>query len=327
MSSTRWYILGLATSVALGCPALSRALASPPVAFDPKCGLPVPVGAEVWWDAKGTTTFAVPGVPMDAIQSLRVVIFRPRGDSLTWAQFASLYAEGGVLKPGQGADFSSVSRPQAEVLVPGAVLNVKETNVYRTDGQVVVLGLVRNLRSGNQLAYAVALKGKLDNAQALVQAQGIFETLAERARLDRLRLSPPPGCRPESAEVVLTGAALPQLLSSIEKSREVSVELKRTARAVIPKAKQIRLGTWRTPAPFTDEAFFTYFTQQAAVRGWEQPLVKDGTKPGRPSILFNRPDKAGVVMVRAAPSPINATSRPGTLILILEIDGAPAPPR
>ncbi len=324
MSSRFLRPLVLAALVAAGIPAVLPARAAVTVSAAPKSSLPLPPQADVWWDAQGTPTATAPGVQLGAVESLRVVIFRPKGDNLTWAQFTQLYVDGGILQPAAKVEFSALSVPRNEVLAPGAVLNAKETNVYRTraEGEFLVLGLIRNLRSNNQLAYAVVLKGAgLDNPQALVQAQSLVEVLAEKARVDRMRLAPPPGARPVEAEMVLTGPQIGQLNQSIQRSPLVSLRVKEMAQQVIPRARLIRLGTWQTPAPMPDEAFFNYFTQQAQARGWDAPSVKDATAPGRPTLLFNRPDRAGVVMVRAQQTPLTTGRRPATVVFILEIEG------
>lgn len=293
-----------------------------------KSGLPYLRGSDIWWDSRGIPTSAVPGVDAPAIRTASILIFRPQGDTLSWEQFTALYVEQGLLPRAPKADLTVSSAPQGNLADVTVVANAEETNVYTTQsaGELLLLGQIRNLRSRNQLAYAVRLSGKLTNAEAVVQVRKLVDALAAEAKNLRTRLLAPPGAVPAAPEATLRGAYLGQLMRSIEQSLLLSPRVKSMTRAILAQATAVTVSSWRTRSVVSDAAFFQYYTQQAEKLGWGAPVMKDETQPGRPAMLFQRPNNQGVVMVRAQPAPLVGPSGPvprrTTILFRLEVEGA-----
>ena len=300
-------------------------MAAPGLVRASKSGLPYPAGGDVWVDLQGTATAPLPGVPLDGIRKLQVLVIRPRGDQLTWEQFGQVYVDHGLLEPRPKAGMSLLDAPNVELAVPGAVLNHEETNLYPTRaGQRLVLGLVRNLRTGHQLAYAVAIDGNLDNAQAIAYGKYVAKLLSGAAQVARSAPPVPPLAQPDGPVARLQGVHLQQLLNNLRQAPLLAPRLKRMAEVVIPQASAITLSKWRTPTPMADQAFFTFYLQAAANLGWGAPVIQDATHAGRPTLLFERPNNSGVVMVRAQPTPQNPLEPrafPSTTIFILVMEG------
>jgi hypothetical protein len=300
--------------------------AAPSVLLAPKSRLAYPSDADLWVDAQGAPSVVVPGVPVDAIKKLRVVVFRPKGDTLPFDPLKALYVSQGLLPAGAK---EALSISQTENTAPGLGVNQYETHVFETGAadENLVLGLVRNLGTQHQLAFAALLTGALDHAQAYLAGKTIAAELAEAVRLARLApappavLVPPPGSVFAAPTNTLSGPLLPEVLKSIEQGNLVSPRVKAMARVVIPQATSITLKVWRTSAPLADEAFLAFYIQQAARLGWGPPISQDQTQAGRPTLLFQRPNNDGVVMVRANPAPLNPSIRPATIIKVLEMEG------
>lgn len=315
-----------AVSALLGAQATDAAPASLAVVAA-KSGLPYLRGSDVWWDSQGVPTSAVPGVDASAIRTASILIFRPQGDGLAWEQFTAMYVEHGLLPQAPKAELTVSSAPQGNIADGSVVANAEETNVYttRSAGELLILGQIRNLRSRNQLAYAVRLSGKLTNAEAVVHVRKLVDALAAEAKNLRTRLLAPPGSVPAAPEATLRGAYLGQLLRSIDQSPLLSTRVKSMTRAILAHATAVTVTSWRTRTVVSDAAFFQYYAQQAEKLGWGAPVMKDETQPGRPALLFQRPNNQGVVMVRAQPAPLvgpgGVVLRPTTVVFRLEVEG------
>ncbi len=290
-----------------------------------KSHLLYPPGAEVWADATGTLpATAGPGTPVSLLH-VRALVFRPVGDSLTWSDHTALYTHRGLLAPGQKPSFSAVKVATGEEKTADPDANTEETNVYvpRSGGQFLVLGFFRNQRTQHQLAYAVLLQGSLTITQAVEQGKALATSLARQVKLARLGPPHPPGAVASAPSRAVTGPALQVMLQSIERSVLVSEKVKMIARIVIPQSTRIELWTFRTAAPMPDTEFVQFYADQARKLGWGEPISRDETQPGRPALLFQRPD-GGVAMIRAEPTPIAGGTpgvRPSTYLFVLMMEG------
>jgi hypothetical protein len=290
----------------------------------PRSRLPATGGAELWVDlsgigSPGVTVLPTPGRPAAVIRQYSVLVFRPVGDNLSWEELTALYVNHGLL-PSAPPVLNIGSLPPLAA-AQGSPLNARDTRLYKAKNgsDYLALGLIRNLRSRNQLAYAVLLAGKLDNVQAALQANALAETLANDYLTRRNSPPIPMGAVSVQPSVTATGARLSALQSNIASDRSVSPRVKELARL----ASSATLYQLRTAAPLTDRQFLEFYTREAASRGWGQPISQDETRPGYPTLLFQRPTNDGVMMVRAAPSPptIGGLQRPGTIIVLLMMEG------
>lgn len=332
MANNRRWLLGwaLAELASLsGSPSVPAAAApGAPVLLAPKSRLPYPADADVWVDAQGQPRVTVPGVEPGLIRGVAVLVYRPRGDSLTWGAQLELCARQGLLSAGGRPEFSVNSAPPASEESPDPNANAEETNAFRAaDGGYVVLGQIRNLRTRHQLAYVVLLSGKLNGVQAVAQARSVVDELAGTAKLLRLGPPVPPGSTAAGPSLRLEGDRVRQLLQGIELSARSTPRVKAMARAVLPQATAVTLSTWRTAAALSDQAFFAFYLQQAVRLGWGPPIGQDESVPGRPTLLFQRPNGDGVMMVRAQPAPPGtlgpggATNRLTTTLYVLMMEG------
>jgi hypothetical protein len=297
----------------------------------PVSRLPHTPGADIWVDSEGMPDArAVPpvaGVQAGVIRRVQILVFRPSGDKLTWDQLTSLYAEEGILPRAAKAEptsLFSVPRAQGQPLDPNAV--AEETNVYRTrvPGELAVMGLSRNLRTQQQFVYVAVLSGKIDNIQAVIYAKSMVNELMVQALARRAGPPVPPGAVPAGQAVRMEGMQLRQLLQAIEQNPGIGPQVKKIGREVLPQATAVTYTSWRTPAPLSDSAFFDFYAREAVKLGWGPPVTKDETQPGRPTMLFQKANGQGVVMVRAQaapPGPVGQVSRPTTLIYVLDIEG------
>jgi hypothetical protein len=291
--------------------------------------LPSAPGADVWVDlvgvdAKGVPTPSIAGQAPGIVRRYAVNVFRPAGDNLKWDDLLSLYMAQGVLAPGAPLLLSSAVNPAVTVVPAGGAMNAKDLRVYkpRAGGDVLVLGLIRNLRTRHQLAFGVLLTGTFDNAQALLYGAGLAESLAEDARKQRMRPPVPQGAVPIAASQRLTTAAqLQQLQTSIIQSPAISERVKQMARAILPGATSITLYAYRTSGPLTDAAFAQFYNREAARLGWGAPVSQDETQPGFPALLFQRSTGDGMMMVRAQPAAGAGGPKPSTAIYILMVEG------
>lgn len=301
-------------------------LAAPQVAVGPNSHLPYPSDADVWVDGSGTfnqTVSAMPGGNPGMLVSSSFIVFRPKGDNLKIEDFTALYVNNGHLTPGAAPVFRTAALPNRET---ATVANAKETFVYktRTTGRWLVLGLIRNLRSQNQLASAVVLNGTLDTLQATSEANRLVELYAGEAQRRRQAPPMPAGTVPSGPTSRWDGTKLAQLLQSITRDTSLSPRVKEMARSVIPQAVSINYSTWKTPTPLSDQAFVDFYTQQAQKLGWGAPTSTDLTQAGKPTLLFQRPNSEGYVMLRAQPSPpgpVGTVTRPSTTIIVLDLEG------
>lgn len=301
------------------------ALAAPTVSLGPNSRLPYPADADVWVDGAGTFNRRVaplPGGAAGMLISASFIVFRPKDDNVKPEQIATMYTAGGYLMNGALPVFKAVALPTAE----STSGNAKETFVYRTrgGGKWLVLGLIRNMRTQHQLASVVILTGTLDSLQAVGEANRLVELYAGEAQRRRAAPPMPTGTVAAGPTARWEGPKLAQLLDGIVRDPAVSARVKEMARTVIPQAVSINYSSWRTAAPLTDAAFLEFFMQQGAKLGWGAPVSTDETQPGRPTMLFQRPNSQGYVMIRAQPSPppaIGATARPSTTIIVLDLEG------
>jgi hypothetical protein len=260
----------------------------------------------------------VPGT----LASSSFLVFRPKGDNLKIEELAGIYAFSGYIVEGSVPLFKASSVPSAEITT---VLNAKETFVYktRTGGRWLVLGLIRNLRSQHQLASAVILNGTLDSLQAVAESNRLVELYAGEAQRRRQAPPMPAGTVPAGPTARWEGAKLAQLLQAINRDPAVSARVKEMATSVIPQATSINYSTWKTAAPLSDQAFVDFYTQQGLKLGWGAPVSTDQTQPGRPTLLFQRANKEGYVMLRAQPTPagpVGTVTRPSTTIIALDVE-------
>lgn len=321
-TASRWVS---AVVVAYALLLVSAVFAAPPVAVGPNSRLPYPSDADVWVDGSGTfnqPVAALPGGNPGMLISSSFIVFRPKGDSLKAEDFEALYVSNGYLTSGATPVFKATALPNSEAVV---VANAKETFVYKTHvtGRWLVLGLIRNLRSQHQLASAVVLNGTLDSLQATSEANRLVELYAGEAQRRRQAPPMPAGTLPSGPSARWDGTKLAQLLQSIERDVNISARVKEMARTVIPQAVSINYSTWKTPAPMADQAFVDFYTQQAQKLGWGPPISTDLTQPGRPTILFQRPNAEGYVMIRAQPSPpgpVGTVTRPSTTLIVLDLE-------
>jgi hypothetical protein len=188
--------------------------------------------------------------------------------------------------------------------------------------ELLVLGIQKNAKTGQQQVSAVLFSGRLDRNEALGQAQALITELTVRAAAARDSVPVPTGSVPAARETRFSGAQLQAMLGGILQDPSVSTRVKEMARVVLPQATSLRFSVWRTRDYLPDAAFFDFYTQQGARLGWGQPLTRDQTQPEHPALLFQRPNNEGVVMVRAQPA---AQVRPGTMrtshIFVLVIEG------
>ena len=308
-------------SVVAGVPGAAEALLAP------KSRLPYPSDADVWVDAGGAVRAVVPAPGAGApaiIQEARVLVFQPRADRLSLERLTALFAGSGILAAAQKPVLEASAVPPVKEGVADPNLNAGDARVYATPlpDQVLVIGLIRNIRSQNQLAFAVLFRGKLRPAQALLEARALVNDLAGKAKTRRQGLPVPPGAEPADTTVRLEGPALRQLQISIEAAPGISIKVKEMARAVIPQATAITRSTWRCPGRLSDARFAQFYRQEAEKLGWSL-VSEDVTQSGRPTLLFRRPGGEGVVMVRAEPGPtlVGAATRPHTIVYILAMDG------
>jgi len=302
----------------------SAVFAAPPVAIGQNSHLPYPSDADVWVDGSGTFNQAVaplPGGRSGLLVSSSFIVFRPKGDSLKADDFVALYVANGVLASGEAPVFKAMALPNSE-----AAANAKETFVYKTrvTGRWLVLGLIRNLRSQHQLASAVVLNGTLDSLQATSEANRLVELYAGEAQRRRQAPPMPAGTVPAGPTARWEGPKLAQLLLSIERDVSISDRVKEMARTVIPQAVSINYSTWKTATRLPDQTFVDFYTTQAQKLGWGAPTSIDLTQPGRPTVLFQRPNAEGYVMIRAQPSPpgpVGTVTRPSTTLIVLDLEG------
>ena len=299
--------------------------AAPVASLGPNSHLPYPTDADVWVDGTGTfnrSVGALPGGVTGTLGSSSFLVFRPKGDNLKIEEFAGIYAAGGYIADGSAPLFKASSVPTAEMTT---VLNAKETFVYKTrvGGKWLVLGLIRNLRSQHQLASAVILNGSLDTLQAVAEANRLVELYAGEAQRRRQAPPMPTGTVPAGPTARWEGPKLAQLLQAINRDPAVTPRVKEMAASVIPQAVSINYSTWKTPSPLSDQAFVEFYTQQGPKLGWGAPPSTDQTQPGRPTLLFQRANGEGYIMLRAQPSqpgPIGTVSRPSTTIIVLDME-------
>jgi len=317
----------------------ARAAAAPeapvsPVA--PTSKLAYPAGADLWVDVGGADSISVTNPPGN-VTKVAVLVFAPKGNNLDWDGLTSLYVEQRLLPAAPKAEFGMRFGPAV-----GSAANEEEVNAYKptVEGQMLVLGLIRNLMSRNQLAYAVLLTGKLTNSQAVTVGRAKAQALAELARELREKAkggvtppapapvpsvipSPPGGSVQIEPIRLITGPGLAALLQKIQQSALISARVKEMSRVVIPQATSVRLYTWRTSLPMTDQQFVAYYTSTAQRLGWGQPISRDDRAAAHPTLLFQMPNNAGVAMVRAQPSPvISAPGRGPTVeIFLLVMEG------
>ncbi|MGV3722159.1 MAG: hypothetical protein ACO1SX_14710 [Actinomycetota bacterium] len=301
------------------------ALAAPAVSLGPNSRLPYPTGADVWVDGAGTFNRPLPALPGGApgmLVSASFIVMRPKDDNLKPEQLASIYSGSGYLPNGAQPVFKAAALPTAD----STSGNAKETFVYRSRsaGKWLVLGLIRNMRTQHQLASVVILSGTLDILQAVAEANRLVELYAGEAQRRRSAPPMPTGTVAAGPTARWEGPKLAQLLNGIVRDPAVSARVKEMARTVIPQAVSINYSSWRTPTPLTDAAFLEFFTQQGTKLGWGAPVSTDESQPGRPTLLFQRPNNQGYVMIRAQPSPppaIGAAARPSTTIIVLDLEG------
>jgi hypothetical protein len=283
----------------------------------------------VWVDGGGTFNRALsplPGGAAGTLASSSFLIFRPKGDHLKLEELVAIYAAGGYLAEGSVPVFKASSVPGPEQTT---VLNAKETFVFkpRTGARWLVLGFIRNLRSQHQLASAVILNGTLDSLQAVAEANRLVELYAGEAQRRRQAPPMPAGTVPAGPTARWDGAKLTQLLQAITRDPAVSARVKEMSNSVIPQAASINYSTWKTATPLSDQAFVEFYTQQGLRLGWGAPVSTDQTVPSRPTLLFQRPNGEGYVMLRAQPSPpgaIGTVTRPSTTIIVLDVESKKA---
>lgn len=302
------------------------ASAAPGISLGPNSRLPYPTGADVWVDGSGTfnrVLAPLPGGSPGMLTSASFIVFRPKDDNLKADQLAAIYSSRGYLAAGAQPVFKATSLPTNEPSSPG---NAKETFVYRplSSGKWLVLGLIRNVRTQHQLASAVVLNGNMDTLQAVAESNRLVELYAGEAQRRRSAPPMPAGTVAAGPTARWSGARLEQLLQSIVRDPGVSDRVKEMARTVIPQAVSINYSTWRTPSPLSDQAFVEFFTQQGTKLGWGPPVSTDETQPGRPTLLFQRPNNEGYILIRAQPTPpgpVGTVSRPSTTIIVLDLEG------
>lgn len=303
----------------------TAAFGAPQALLGPNSRLPYPADADVWVDGSGSfnqMVAALPGGSPGMLVSSSFIIFRPKGESLKIDDFAGLYVTNGYLANGATPAFKALALPSSEAAV---VSNAKETFVYKTriPGRWLVLGLIRNLRSQHQLASAVVLNGTLDTLQATSEANRLVELYGGEAQRRRQAPPMPAGTMPAGPTARWEGAKLGQLLQSIERDNSISPRVKEMARTVIPQAVSINYSTWKTATPLADQSFVDFYTVQAQKLGWGEPTSTDLTQAGRPTMLFQRPNGEGYVMIRAQPSPsgpVGTVTRPSTTIIVLDLE-------
>jgi hypothetical protein len=304
-----------------------RPAASAGVLYSERSRLPYPTSADRWADALSTNavTVSVPGAGVTVLRKQAVLVYRPALDRVSWEELTAMYVNMQVLpeSPQPKLNVKKLPEPAAPGLVAPAA-NAFDERIYRTrlPGEHLALGTIRNLKSQNLLVYAVLLNSKLDDAQALLYAHGVAESLAEEARQRRMETPPPPGGVPAAGVVRISGEPLRRLQASMQRDPNASGAVKRMASVVLPQALSLTRRVWRVP-PMSDRQFFDYYTAHARRVGWGAPISQDETSPGRPTLLFQRPGGAGVVLVRAEPTPIGpaAVVRQSTTVHVFEIDG------
>jgi len=293
------------------------------VRLSSKGGLPYPADAELWVDAQVGRTPVALGTFRGTVQKMQVVAFRPKGDALAVGEIEPLFVAARLLE--------ASTKPVLELITPPAPLNpgggavAYDTLVYRTGrpSEILVCGTIRNPAMPQQLAYAVLMTSNLDAGQAFVHARRTVEPLVVEERARRLSVPAPAGAKVAQPRYSLAPEQIRQLLRGIEQDAAISPRVKEMARVLLPQATGLTFSAWRTQAPLSDQRFFNYYTQQAAALGWGAPVTRDETQPGRPTLLFQRPNSEAVVMVRAQPT----TPRPGilhvpaTTIYVLVMEG------
>jgi hypothetical protein len=291
-----------------------------------RSGLPSPPNADIWADALGEFPVTIPGAEPGARVRARAIVFRPRGDNLAWADHVQAFVQKGFIGAGVSPSFSTLSLPPGEAAVADPEANAEDTSAYATGGlgDYLVLGFIRNLRTQHQIAYGVVLNGaKLNAPQALIQGRSLATMLALQYKLHTNGPPRPPGSVAAAPSRALAGQNLMLLLQSIERSLLVSTRVKEMARAVIPQATKVELWTYRTAAYMPDDVIIAFYMEQARRLGWEGPVSRDETQKGRPTLLFQQPNGAGVVMVRSEPTPIvgGIPAGPSNTVVILMLEG------
>jgi hypothetical protein len=297
--------------------------AAPGTQVAPTSQLPYPKGAEWWADAQGTPTAMPPGMQMTDVQRVQALVYRAKGDALTWEQVTGMYVEQGILPPKPAFVLQSLLNPRS--LPPIAEPVVEEVQVYITQmgGAFLVLGFYRYPSSKQLLGYSVLLSGKVSAAQALVQGRAIAEELIKSAWVKRLTPPVPPGAEAAAPVQRLEGRRLRDLLQAIQRNPNVSARVKEMARVVLPQATAVTFYQWRTQAPVSDRAFFEFYIGQADRMQWGPAVSRDETQPTRPTLLFQRPNNEGVIMVRAEPTTpvLGQVNRASTTIFVLVMEG------
>lgn len=282
-----------------------------------------PSDARIWADAAGAVVSTLPDVPRNTVLQVRALVFQPKGDNLTWSELTQMLALKGALRAGQKPVFSAAKLATGEAATADPEANTEETNVYagRTPDEFVVLGFIRNQRTQHQIAYEVVLKGPISAVQATAQGRSLSTMLALTYKFNTSGPPRPQGAVPTGPSRSLAGQQLRLLLESIEKSPTLARGVKSTARVVIPQATKVELWNFRTLQPFSDALLVNFYMNEAVKLGWGTPISRDESQPNRPTLLFQRPNETGVVMVSAEPVPPVPGSGSATLISILVIDG------
>src|SRR5439155_22392332 len=104
---------------------------------------------------------------------MQVLLFRPAGDTLKWADFAKPYVDRGIIS----AESSPLTFDTPPQTAPVTEFDSIRSYPTKTPDETLVLGTIRYPASGLVLGYAVLIDGKLNNAHAILQAPTLVKRL------------------------------------------------------------------------------------------------------------------------------------------------------
>ena len=269
--------------------------------------LPVPNGATVIADTRiaSLTRLDLSGLPRDPnkpapiVREIRLLIYRPAKPT-NLKGIVNFFTQRQRLRAGQKPELQSQSTPKPSA-TPSVTASADASAVYHCQSPSGLLLLGSRRQGGEQVVFAVLMRGTLTAVQALTLGNAVLnQGLAQADAARRAPVAPAGFGRVKRDYVVRGQEALSVMQRSISADRGVSAGVKGMVQLVFAEATAAHVSKYLSPRPATAAQIRAFFQSQARARQWRFVTAhEDG--PDKITLLYELPGSEGVLMIRAEP--------------------------
>jgi hypothetical protein len=317
-----------------------------PVVRAPKSRLLLPPGSEIVLDEKIDSPELPdpPGIrverdPMEKVFTLALAEGWFEG-AVSLEAAAEPYRKEGFIHPMQPPVWGGAAPGRAPMPGPGRLEGPPQPmvrsavyNLFGPRGRLVITTIQQGPGGPTRVRVA-QMMGNIAPARAVQLSNAVAQdVLGRRADLrgagGLLGNAPPlpPGAVPHSPVRHVPQADIPLLIQAINGS--LPPGMGDPLVALVRQADGVSIVLYRVPRPMSDRDFFEFYQHAGKREGW-QLVLENGLRPGAPLVIYQLPEKQGVLSIQAQPI---GERRPGpipgvfvqvpvgTLLTVIQIQG------